>query len=407
MDRPLIYPVEVPAVEDLLWGWQRSMVAIAKLASAILGPGNYAGSWIDDFAVTPIGGLSVDVNPGQIFSLQPIDPSGYSVLSADSNLILRQYINNQYTQFTLTAPPTAGTSQYYLIQLTPETIDQGDQILQYFDVANPAVAFGGPNNNGQAQSTERVDTVSVQLIAGTPAVTGTEVPPPLTGSAVGGWYILLNAGQTTITSSDMMAVNPFQLLTLKLPYAAGVNLTNTFTQPQYMDQGLVVTGQISAIGGAINANDGLFVDNGLTVNYGNLIVGLGNATISGTLSVETGGTGIGGVTTGYNTSGLTIGWNFTNAYGETDLLLGPGASSTGGLNIYQLNSSGAMVSTTPIFALSSTGGLTLQGALNVTGTTTLNATTVPNAIASENPVPLGQLNSLIPVLFSSLNDVTG
>ena len=95
----------------------------------------------------------------------------------------------------------------------------------------------------------------------------------------------------------------------------------------------------------------------------------GNLTATGSTSLK--GTTIGGLlaastyniaggTTGYNNTGLTIGWNFTNGQGEVDLLLGP-QGGAGGINIYQLNSSGAMVSTTPIAALSSTGTLTLQG----------------------------------------------
>jgi len=398
MDRPLIYPVEVPAVEDLLWGWQRAMVSVAKLASAILGP-SPDGAWVDDFTATPIGGLSIDVNPGQIYQLAPVDPNGYSVLHADPTIILRQFINEQYTQFTLTAPTTSGTSQYYLIQLTPETVDTGNQILQYFDVANPGVAFGGPNNSGAAQATERVDTVVVQLVAGTPAATGSEVPPPLSGAAVGGWYVLLTYGQNTISASNITPVAAAPFLNLKLPYAAGTQISNTFTQSQTIQGSLGVGGTVTAAGEQINGNSN--VTGNQTVGGNEQING--NAIVSGTISSS------GSIpfrSTGYETTGLTIGWNFTDYTGEVDFLLGPQGGS-GGLNIYQLNSSGAMVSTTPIAALSGNGSLTLQGGLSVAGTTTLNTTTVPNATASANPVPLGQLNSLIPVLFSSFNNVTG
>jgi hypothetical protein len=46
------------------------------------------------------------------------------------------------------------------------------------------------------------------------------------------------------------------------------------------------------------------------------------------------------------------------------------------------------------------------GNLTVNGTTTLGTTTVPEATAGSNPVPLDQVQSLIPTLFSSVNDVT-
>jgi len=394
MDRPIIYPVEVPAVEDQLWGWQRAMVSVAKLASAILGP-SPDGSWIDDFTATPIGGLSIDVNPGQIYKLAPVDPNGYSALLADPTLILRQFINEQYTQFTLTAPTTSGTSQYYLIQLTPETIDTGNQILQYFDVANPGVAFGGPNNSGAAQATERVDTVVVQLVAGTAAATGSEVPPPLSGAAVGGWYVLLTYGQTTISTSDITSVAAAPFLNLKLPYAAGTQVSNVFTQSQTIQGALGVGGTVTAYGEQINGNSTITRDQsvgGDSTISGNEIVG---GTISSSGSIQ-------GRSTGYETTGLTIGWNFTNGQGEVDLLLGS-SGGAGGLNFYQLNSSGAMVSTTPIAALSGNGSLALQGGLSVAGPTALQVTTVPNATAAQNPVALGQLGSL---LFSQVYGVT-
>jgi len=414
MDRPIIYPGEVPAVDDLLYGWQRSMVALSRLAQAVFGKGG--GTWVDGFQVTPGAGLTVTVPPGQIYQLNPVDPNGYGALPDDTSQILQQFLNDSYSSFNVPAPTTSGQSIDYLIQFTPVTEDEGSLVLQYFDVANPNVALGGPNNSGESQPTQRLNTVQVELISGTPGTTGQQVAPSLSGSAVAGFVVTVAYGQTSIAQSNITVADgsaPF--LTLKLPAAAGTEISNTFTQTQTMQKNLVVQG---------------------------------TATVEGSIA---------GASTGYINTGLTVGWNFTDGQGEVDLLLGP-QGGAGGLNMYQLDSSGNMVSTTPIFGLTNGGNLTLPGYLTIsmngsTGSSmiglkdTTSGQTTPNkyirsnsgefqvvnsaysaailaltddgdlsvpgtvscanATANNNAVPLGQLNSLIPQLFASVNNVTG
>lgn len=103
---------------------------------------------------------------------------------------------------------------------------------------------------------------------------------------------------------------------------------------------------------------GSLVDDGVNrIQIGGNASVSGNASVMGTLNTQK---SISTVSTGYPNTGLTIGWNFTGAQGEVDFLLGP-QGGQGGLNIYQLNSSGAIVSAAPIFSLSSTGALANQG----------------------------------------------
>ena len=89
------------------------------------------------------------------------------------------------------------------------------------------------------------------------------------------------------------------------------------------------------------------------------------------------------ITTGYNSTGLTVGWDFTAGQGEVDLLLGP-QGGAGGLNIYQLTGSGAFNSATPILQLSNNGALTVPGAIS--GAPAVTITQVPNL----SQVQLGQ-----------------
>ena len=143
---------------------------------------------------------------------------------------------------------------------------------------------------------------------------------------------VLSAGQTTITSSSTVG----QLY-------AGAILTQDVSIIGTLGVGDTLTAASAQINGNATVN-GLF-----TANYN-----------------------IKGQTLTYNNTGLTVGWNFTNGQGEVDLLLGP-QGGPGGLNIYQLNVSGDMVSTTPILALSNTGQLTIQGEAIVAPATQNNA----------------------------------
>ena len=108
---------------------------------------------------------------------------------------------------------------------------------------------------------------------------------------------------------------------------------------------------------------------------------------------------ISGVSTGYSNTGLTTGWNYNGGQGEVDLLLGP-QGGPGGLNMYQLNSSGNITGG-PIFQLSGAGNLSAAsmnstpiGAatpstaaftnLSASGTTSLTGNTTMGGAATAN-----------------------
>lgn len=244
MDRPIIYPLQVPASEQLLYGWQRQMVALSKLASIVLGP-SPTGSWINGFAVTPAGGLQVQVAPGQVYQQTAVDNTSYGALPPDHNQILRQFLQDSLTTITIPNDTSSGQTQTSLIQFIPQTQNTGAQVLQYFDPANPDVAFGGPGNSGESQATVRSDTVVVQLVSSTPGGSA----PPLSNGAVAGVWVTVSYGQNTITQSDItQASGGSPYVTLKLPYAAGQQISNTFTQTQMFDQDIFVQGTVYAEG---------------------------------------------------------------------------------------------------------------------------------------------------------------
>jgi hypothetical protein len=94
------------------------------------------------------------------------------------------------------------------------------------------------------------------------------------------------------------------------------------------------------------------------------------------LAITTSGN-LNGVTAGYSPQGLTVGWSYANT-GETDLMV-----SADGINVYTVSSSGVSA-TSPIFAVSGSGGVTLPG---------LKASTsyANDAAAATGGVAVGQL----------------
>lgn len=355
MDRPIIYPLSVPDVTNLLYGWQRTMVALSKLASTVLGP-SPTGAWLDGFDITTPGGLAIQVAPGQVYVRTSVDANSYGVLNPDTNQILRQFLLDQYSTFTLAAPTQSGTSITYLVQIGYETVDTDEQVLQYFDVSNPNVAFGGPNNSGQAQPTVRQDTCTITLISGAPGPTGSQQQPALSGNGVGGFYVTVAYGQTTLSSSDITTVNASPFVNLKLPYAAGTQVSNTFTQNQTFN------GTVTAAG-AITSKAYLQGTYVYTTEQGSFLFNMGNTDSTSNVVLRSDGANV-----------HIYPWGVP--YGELKF-----GASVG----YDISINGAISATTGNFSG------TVSGA---------------DATASDNFVPLGQLDSLIPQLFSSVNDVT-
>jgi len=149
MDRNLVYPGSIPLDSDLLSLNRNAMVALGALAQAVLGSGVVA----DGLACTP-NGMGVAVGPGSITQLSVVDALAYGSLSADAaSPLVKMGINLAATNFALAAPTTSGQSINYLIQAALQEADTGAVVLPYYNAANPAQAFAGPNNAGTAQNT--------------------------------------------------------------------------------------------------------------------------------------------------------------------------------------------------------------------------------------------------------------
>lgn len=238
MDRNLVYPGSIPLDTDLLTINRNTMIGLGFLAQALLG----SGIVVDGLACAPTvpASLTVNVGPGSITQLSVVDTSAYGSLPADTtDSLVKMGINITPVSFTLTAPSSSGQSINYLIEAAFAESDANPIVLPYYNAANPAQAFSGPNNAGTAQNTQRNQRVQLQIKSGAPANTGSQVTPPVDSGWVGLYQITVNYGQTAVTSANIVTLATAPFLNWKLPnlspgFGGGVQTFNgsgTFTVP--------------------------------------------------------------------------------------------------------------------------------------------------------------------------------
>ncbi len=243
MDRNIVYPGSIPLDTDLLSVNRNTMLALGYLAQAVLG----SGTVVDGLACVPTipASMGVTVGPGSITQLLVVDTLAYGSLPADSlDPLVKMGINTAPTSFTLTAPTSSGQAINYLIQATLQESDTAPLVLPYYNAANPAQPYSGPNNAGTAQNTQRVQRVALQLKAGAAANLGTQATPPVDNGWVGLYVVTVAYGQTAVTSAAITVSPTAPFLPWKLPslmpgFGSGVQVftaSTSFTVPAGVSQ---------------------------------------------------------------------------------------------------------------------------------------------------------------------------
>lgn len=202
MDRQTVYPGQIPLETDLLNTNKYAMIALAKLAAAMLG----TATVVNGLGCVPTGpaSLQVVVNPGEVYSLANIDAIAYSSLPADTaHSILKQGISLDAVTLSCPAPVTAGQSVNYLIQVAYLDTDTGLVTLPYYNASNPTQAWAGPGGTGAQQATVRKGIVNISAKTGVAATTGSQVTPTPDVGYTGLWVVTVANGQSTITSANI------------------------------------------------------------------------------------------------------------------------------------------------------------------------------------------------------------
>lgn len=216
MDRIMVYPGGIPLDTDILATNRNAMIALGYLAQMVLG-GNPV---VDGLSCKPTvpASMSVSVAPGSIAQLSTVDTSAYGSLSVDTtDPLVKMGINQTAMLFTLQAPATPGQTAAYLLEATFQEADTNPVTLPYYNAANPAQPYSGPGNSGQPQATRRAQTVQLQLKAGAPAVTGSQVTPATDTGWVPLYVITVSYGQATVDQSSIAVALSSPMLQWKLP----------------------------------------------------------------------------------------------------------------------------------------------------------------------------------------------
>ncbi len=237
MDRVIVYPGSIPQDTDLLGTNRNVMLALHALIQATLG----TATTVDGLQVAPTApaSLNIMVSPGSLTQYGAVDTTGYGSIAADTlDQIVKQAVQLQPMEMSLTAPLTPGTSIGYLLEAAFNEADTDAVVLPYYNAGNPTAPYLGPGNNGSAQNTLRQQSVLLQLKAGAAATTGTQLVPPVDP----GWvalaaievdYGVTAIGATKIFPSFTTRATNFKLPDLRPGFAQAISFTSSgsFTIP--------------------------------------------------------------------------------------------------------------------------------------------------------------------------------
>ncbi|MDA8364059.1 MAG: hypothetical protein M0Z84_09645 [Gammaproteobacteria bacterium] len=214
MDRPIIYTQENIRGYDIAKGWQDALKDAGKEAQGILGGTTTVAAGLVATPTSPAS-LSVNIGTGSIFEISTLDSSAAGDLPVDGGSYFMQGVLWSTQAVALsTSALASGQSQYALIQATFGFVDvvrAGDPnagVLPFYNSANPSVPLQGQGGSGAVLNTERTATVVLSVVYGTPATTGSEVPPNAAANNIGLYLIDLTYGQTTIVAGNILVAGP-------------------------------------------------------------------------------------------------------------------------------------------------------------------------------------------------------
>ncbi len=200
MDRQIVYPGSIPLDTDLLLVQRNTMAALGALAQMVLGPWPVA----DGLYCTPAAsGYGVVIGPGTLAASAPADAAPFGSLGANPAALMQVGINPDFTSLALGGPPDGDHALTWLIQATLDIHDAGPVALPYWNAANPAVPWSGPNNGGQVQNTQRVVRVALRAKPGVPQTLEDPHPPAADPGWAGLYTVMTYFGRGGVTAQDI------------------------------------------------------------------------------------------------------------------------------------------------------------------------------------------------------------
>ncbi len=229
VDRTLYWDLNQSRTFDYVQDSKDTLKAIAQMMGDVLGETTTVVSGLAATASAPAS-LSINLAAGSIYQLAPIDATANGAIAQDTTQVLQQGIIGAQTIVLSTAGITAGQSQWQLIEAQfsqTDIIRPGDPnggLLFFYDANNVSQPFQGPGGSGTTTPTVRQGVVTVGVITGAAAATGSEVPPQPTPGWTPLYLVDLSFGQTQIQQSQIQAAAP----------SAGTGVPNTYPRAPFL-----------------------------------------------------------------------------------------------------------------------------------------------------------------------------
>ncbi|MGF7131897.1 hypothetical protein P3T40_003380 [Paraburkholderia sp. EB58] len=197
MDRVTVQFGANPLDTDILNSNRYPMIGLGMALQALLG----AGPNVDGLPCAPGTGLAVNIGQGSIYVSAPIDETDYGSLPADTtDMIVQQGITFGETSLSVPAPTTAGQSIAYLVEAQFQQVDSDPVQLLYYN-STPGQQL--QPILGTATNTKRGGVCALQVKAGTPATTGTQVTPTVDAGWTALYVVTVAYGATSIVSGNI------------------------------------------------------------------------------------------------------------------------------------------------------------------------------------------------------------
>jgi hypothetical protein len=384
MDRVIVQVGALPQDTDILSTNLFALIDGAFKNQALLGSSTVVAG-LGVTPTTPTASLQVNVATGSIFQMDEVDASAYGSLGTNTANVMKQGILSTAQVLSITPPTTSGYSQVFLVQAILNDVDGGSEVESYYNSANPAQPFSGPNNSGSSNYTVRQCKCVVALKAGTAASTGSQTAPSPDAGYVGLFAITVANGATQITSGNIVQLGTAPFFT-PLPQIPSDVQNGTFIYGG-TDSGTannyVVTflpGQPIPTAYTVGMNVRFKVLHACTGASVVNVNGLGNVTIQRSSGVA--------VATGDIISGQMLDLVYDGTYFQMINYLGAGATSntTTAVDIpYVADSSGTANVITATFSPAITSGEQVAGlviavklANTITGATVINVNGLGN-----------------------------
>lgn len=229
MNRSIIYPTEQGRSYDYLIGQRDVIEAFGFLMADVLGQTSGFVTGMLGIQTSPAS-LTIQIGAGSIYQFVVVDPTPIGSLPASSDMAMLQGVTASQLVTLVTSGLASGQNQWVLVEVQfafqdlIRPTDPNNGILPFLNPANPSQPFSGPGGSGAPLNTERMATAVFKLKYGTPATTGSEVPPTPDSGWLPLFLIDLNNSQTQILTDEIIVAGP----------SAGVNVPNTYPAAPFL-----------------------------------------------------------------------------------------------------------------------------------------------------------------------------